>query len=122
MGSELETRSFISLFPAARPGISFFPDQLRRRLPKMPLRIFLLGIVIDIPGSFVYSNMAAGLATITRTNEITSPHGLVFYPCLESSPSSHGLLGIQEEKKKNIFSLSKKTDNCAIILRQTRGV
>jgi uncharacterized membrane protein YdjX (TVP38/TMEM64 family) len=71
---ELETRGFnYLLFLRFVPVFPFFLINLGAGLTKMPLRTFFLGTMAGIiPGSFVYCNAGASLATITSMSEIAS--------------------------------------------------
>jgi uncharacterized membrane protein YdjX (TVP38/TMEM64 family) len=75
---ELETRGFnYLLFLRLVPLFPFFLINLGAGLTKVPLRTFLFGTMIGIiPGSFVFCNAGASLATITSISEIASPRVL----------------------------------------------
>jgi uncharacterized membrane protein YdjX (TVP38/TMEM64 family) len=78
MNSELEQRGFnYLLFLRLVPVFPFFLINLGAGLTKIPLRTFFFGTMIGIvPGSFVYCNAGASLASITSMNEIASPRVL----------------------------------------------
>jgi len=78
VNKELETRGFnYLLFLRLVPLFPFFLINLAAGLTKMRLRTFLLGTMVGIiPGSFVYCNAGAGLATIRGLGEIVSPRVL----------------------------------------------
>jgi uncharacterized membrane protein YdjX (TVP38/TMEM64 family) len=75
---ELETRGFnYLLFLRLVPLVPFFLINLGAGLTRMPVRTFFLGTMIGIiPGSFVYANAGASLATITSMSDIASPRVL----------------------------------------------
>ena len=72
---ELETKGFnYLLFLRLVPLFPFFLINLGAGLTRLPLRTFFLGTMVGIiPGSFVYCNAGASLATITSVSEIVSP-------------------------------------------------
>ena len=74
MNSELETRGFnYLLFLRLIPAFPFFLINLGSGLTKMPVRTFILGTMLGIiPGSIVYCNAGASLASITSLSEIVS--------------------------------------------------
>jgi uncharacterized membrane protein YdjX (TVP38/TMEM64 family) len=75
---ELETRGFnYLLFLRLVPVFPFFLVNLGAGLTKVPLRTFIFGTMIGIiPGSFVFCNAGASLATITSVSEVASPRVL----------------------------------------------
>jgi uncharacterized membrane protein YdjX (TVP38/TMEM64 family) len=75
---ELETRGFnYLLFLRLVPVFPFFLINLGAGLTKMPLRTFFFGTMAGIiPGSFVYCNAGASLATINGMSEVASPRVL----------------------------------------------
>ncbi len=75
---ELETRGFnYLLFLRLVPLFPFFLINLGAGLTKVPLRTFFFGTMIGIiPGSFVFCNAGASLATITSISEVASPRVL----------------------------------------------
>jgi len=75
---ELETRGFnYLLFLRLVPVFPFFLINLGAGLTKIPLRTFFFGTMIGIiPGSFVFCNAGASLATITSMSEVASPRVL----------------------------------------------
>ena len=74
MNRELERRGFnYLLFLRLVPVFPFFLINLGAGLTRMPLRTFFLGTMVGIiPGSFVFCNAGASLATITSLSEIVS--------------------------------------------------
>ena len=65
------------LFLRLVPVFPFFLINLAAGLTRLPLRTFLLGTFVGIiPGSFVYVNAGAGLATIDTLGDIASPRVL----------------------------------------------
>jgi uncharacterized membrane protein YdjX (TVP38/TMEM64 family) len=78
LNTELETRGFnYLLFLRLVPVFPFFLINLGAGLTKLPLRTFFFGTMIGIiPGSFVYCNAGASLASITSMNEVASPRVL----------------------------------------------
>ncbi len=78
MNRELETRGFnYLLFLRLVPLFPFFLINLGAGLTKVPLRTFFFGTMIGIiPGSFVFCNAGASLATITSVSEVASPRVL----------------------------------------------
>lgn len=78
MNRELEQRGInYLLFLRLVPVFPFFLINLGAGLTKIPLRTFFFGTMIGIiPGSFVYCNAGASLATITSMSEIASPRVL----------------------------------------------
>lgn len=74
MHKELEQRGFnYLLFLRLVPLFPFFLINLGAGLTKIPLRTFFFGTMIGIiPGSFVYCNAGASLASITSLSEIAS--------------------------------------------------
>jgi uncharacterized membrane protein YdjX (TVP38/TMEM64 family) len=78
INSELETRGFnYLLFLRLVPLFPFFLINLGAGLTRIPLRTFILGTMVGIiPGSFVYCNAGASLATITSMSDIVSPRVL----------------------------------------------
>jgi uncharacterized membrane protein YdjX (TVP38/TMEM64 family) len=72
---ELETKGFnYLLFLRLVPLFPFFLINLGAGLTRLPLRTFFLGTMVGIiPGSFVYCNAGASLATMTSVSEIVSP-------------------------------------------------
>jgi uncharacterized membrane protein YdjX (TVP38/TMEM64 family) len=75
---ELETRGFnYLLFLRLVPVFPFFLINLGAGLTNMSLRTFVLGTMVGIiPGSLVFCNAGASLATITSLNEVASPRVL----------------------------------------------
>jgi uncharacterized membrane protein YdjX (TVP38/TMEM64 family) len=75
---ELETRGFnYLLFLRLVPLFPFFLINLWAGLTRVPLRTFFFGTMLGIiPGSFVFCNAGASLATITSLNEVASPRVL----------------------------------------------
>jgi uncharacterized membrane protein YdjX (TVP38/TMEM64 family) len=75
---ELETRGFnYLLFLRLVPLFPFFLINLGAGLTRIPLRTFFFGTMIGIiPGSFVFCNAGASLATITSLKEVASPRVL----------------------------------------------
>jgi uncharacterized membrane protein YdjX (TVP38/TMEM64 family) len=75
---ELEARGFnYLLFLRLVPVFPFFLINLGAGLTKIPLRTFIFGTMIGIiPGSFVFCNAGASLATITSLSEVASPRVL----------------------------------------------
>jgi len=75
---ELETRGFnYLLFLRLVPLFPFFLINLGAGLTKIPLRTFFIGTMLGIiPGSFVFYNAGASLATITTMSEVASPRVL----------------------------------------------
>lgn len=78
MNSELEQRGFsYLLFLRLVPVFPFFLINLGAGLTRMPLRTFFLGTMVGIiPGSFVFCNAGASLASITSMSEVASPRVL----------------------------------------------
>jgi uncharacterized membrane protein YdjX (TVP38/TMEM64 family) len=78
LNKELEARSFnYLLFLRLVPVFPFFLINLGAGLTRMSLRTFFLGTMVGIiPGSFVFCNAGASLATITSISEIASPRVL----------------------------------------------
>ncbi len=78
INTELETRGFnYLLFLRLVPVFPFFLINLGAGLTKLPLRTFFFGTMIGIiPGSFVFCNAGASLATITSMSGIASPRVL----------------------------------------------
>jgi uncharacterized membrane protein YdjX (TVP38/TMEM64 family) len=78
MNSELEQRGFnYLLFLRLVPVFPFFLINLGAGLTKIPLRTFFFGTMIGIiPGSFVFCNAGASLASITSMSDIASPRVL----------------------------------------------
>lgn len=75
---ELELRGLnYLLFLRLVPLVPFFLINLGAGLTRMRLRIFIPGTMVGIiPGSFVYCNAGASLATITSMRDIVSPRVL----------------------------------------------
>lgn len=75
---ELETRGLnYLLFLRLVPLFPFFLINLGAGLTNMPLRTFVLGTLVGIiPGSIVFCNAGASLATITSLNEVATPRVL----------------------------------------------
>lgn len=75
---ELETRGLnYLLFLRLVPLFPFFLINLGAGLTNMPLRTFVIGTVVGIiPGSLVFCNAGASLATITSLNAVASPRVL----------------------------------------------
>lgn len=75
---ELELRGFnYLLFLRLVPVFPFFLINLGAGLTRMPLRTFFIGTMVGIvPGSFVYCNAGASLATISSMSDIASPRVL----------------------------------------------
>jgi uncharacterized membrane protein YdjX (TVP38/TMEM64 family) len=75
---ELETRGLnYLLFLRLVPLFPFFLINLGAGLTRVPLRTFFFGTMIGIiPGSFVFCNAGASLATITSLNEVATPRVL----------------------------------------------
>jgi uncharacterized membrane protein YdjX (TVP38/TMEM64 family) len=78
INTELETRGLnYLLFLRLVPLVPFFLINLGAGLTRLPLRTFFIGTMIGIiPGSFVYCNAGASLATITSMGDIISPRVL----------------------------------------------
>jgi uncharacterized membrane protein YdjX (TVP38/TMEM64 family) len=78
INSELEKAGFNYLLSLRLvPVFPFFLINLAAGLTRIPLRAFFLATVIGIiPGSFVYCNAGASLATISSVGEIASPRVL----------------------------------------------
>lgn len=78
LNRELETRGLnYLLFLRLVPVFPFFLINLGAGLTRMPLRTFFLGTMVGIiPGSFVFCNAGASLATIDSMSEIASPRVL----------------------------------------------
>jgi uncharacterized membrane protein YdjX (TVP38/TMEM64 family) len=78
INTELETRGFnYLLFLRLVPVFPFFLINLGAGLTKLPLRTFFFGTMIGIiPGSFVFCNAGASLASITSMSEVASPRVL----------------------------------------------
>lgn len=78
INKELEARGFnYLLFLRLVPVFPFFLINLGAGLTKMPLRTYFLGTLVGIiPGSFVFCNAGASLATITSMSEVASPRVL----------------------------------------------
>jgi len=74
INNELETRGFnYLLFLRLVPIFPFFLINLGAGLTRMRLRTFFFGTMIGIiPGSFVYCNAGASLASITSLSEVVS--------------------------------------------------
>ncbi len=74
INTELETRGFnYLLFLRLVPVFPFFLINLGAGLTKIPLRTFFFGTMLGIiPGSFVFCNAGASLATITSVSTIAS--------------------------------------------------
>ena len=74
INTELETRGFnYLLFLRLVPVFPFFLINLGAGLTKLPLRTFFFGTMIGIiPGSFVFCNAGASLASITSMSEVAS--------------------------------------------------
>jgi uncharacterized membrane protein YdjX (TVP38/TMEM64 family) len=75
---ELENRGLnYLLFLRLVPLFPFFLINLGAGLTKIPLRTFVFGTMIGtIPGTFVFCNAGASLATITSMSEVASPRVL----------------------------------------------
>ncbi len=75
---ELESRGFnYLLFLRLVPLVPFFLINLGAGLTRLPLRTFFLGTMVGIiPGSFVYCNAGASLATISSMRDVASPRVL----------------------------------------------
>jgi uncharacterized membrane protein YdjX (TVP38/TMEM64 family) len=78
INGELETRGFnYLLFLRLVPVFPFFLINLGSGLTNIPLRTFFLGTLFGIiPGSLVYCNAGASLASITSLNDVASPRVL----------------------------------------------
>jgi len=78
INKELEARGFnYLLFLRLVPVFPFFLINLGAGLTRMPLRTYFLGTMVGIiPGSFVFCNAGASLATITSMSEVASPRVL----------------------------------------------
>jgi uncharacterized membrane protein YdjX (TVP38/TMEM64 family) len=78
INAELEARGLnYLLFLRLVPLVPFFLINLGSGLTRLPLRTFFIGTMIGIiPGSFVYTNAGASLATITSMGDIVSPRVL----------------------------------------------
>jgi len=78
INKELEAQGFnYLLFLRLVPVFPFFLINLGAGLTKMPLRTYFLGTIVGIiPGSFVFCNAGASLATITSMSEVASPRVL----------------------------------------------
>ena len=78
INTELATKGFnYLLFLRLVPVFPFFLINLGAGLTKLPLRTFFFGTMIGIiPGSFVYCNAGASLASITSMSEVASPRVL----------------------------------------------
>ncbi len=75
---ELETRGFnYLLFLRLVPLFPFFLINLGAGLTRVPLRTFFFGTLIGIiPGTFVFCNAGASLASISSLSEVASPRVL----------------------------------------------
>jgi uncharacterized membrane protein YdjX (TVP38/TMEM64 family) len=78
INKELEMRGFnYLLFLRLVPVFPFFLINLGAGLTRMSLRTFIIGTMVGIiPGSFVFSNAGASLATITSMGDVASPRVL----------------------------------------------
>ena len=78
INKELEAQGFnYLLFLRLVPVFPFFLINLGAGLTKMPLRTYFLGTMVGIiPGSFVFCNAGASLATISSMSEVASPRVL----------------------------------------------
>jgi uncharacterized membrane protein YdjX (TVP38/TMEM64 family) len=78
MNRELESRGLnYLLFLRLVPLFPFFLINLGAGLTKLPLRTFFIGTMVGIiPGSFVFCNAGASLATISSMSEVASPRVL----------------------------------------------
>jgi len=78
INKELEARGFnYLLFLRLVPVFPFFLINLGAGMTRMSLRTFFLGTMVGIiPGSFVFCNAGASLATITSMSEVASPRVL----------------------------------------------
>ncbi len=71
------------LFLRLVPLFPFFLINLAAGLTRLPLRTFFLGTLLGIvPGSFVYANAGASLASITSLQDIVSPRVLLSFALL----------------------------------------
>lgn len=78
INTELEEAGFnYLLFLRLVPIFPFFLINLSAGMTRIPLRTFFWGTMLGIiPGSFVYCNAGASLASINRVGEIASPRVL----------------------------------------------
>ena len=78
INTELEAAGFnYLLFLRLVPIFPFFLINLGAGMTRIPLRAFFWGTMLGIiPGSFVYCNAGASLASINRVGEIASPRVL----------------------------------------------
>lgn len=78
INAELGARGFnYLLFLRLVPVFPFFLINLGAGLTKLPLRTFFFGTMIGIiPGSFVFCNAGASLASIASMSEVASPRVL----------------------------------------------
>ena len=78
INTELEEAGFnYLLFLRLVPIFPFFLINLGAGMTRIPLRTFFWGTMLGIiPGSFVYCNAGASLASINRVGEIASPRVL----------------------------------------------
>ncbi len=78
INAELEKEGFkYLLFLRLVPIFPFFLINLGAGMTRIPLRTFFWGTMLGIiPGSFVYCNAGASLASINRVGEIVSPRVL----------------------------------------------
>ena len=84
LNRELEKEGFhYLLFLRLVPLFPFFLINLAAGLTDLPLRTFFIGTMLGIiPGSFVYANAGASLATINSVNDIVSPRVLLSFALL----------------------------------------
>jgi uncharacterized membrane protein YdjX (TVP38/TMEM64 family) len=84
LNNELETRGFnYLLFLRLVPLFPFFLINLGAGLTNISLRTFILGTLVGIiPGSLVFCNAGASLATISSMSEVASTRVLVSFALL----------------------------------------
>jgi uncharacterized membrane protein YdjX (TVP38/TMEM64 family) len=84
INTELEKEGFnYLLFLRLVPVFPFFLINLGAGMTRIPLRTFFWGTMLGIiPGSFVYCNAGASLASIKRVGEIASPRVLESFALL----------------------------------------
>jgi len=106
MNRELEERGLnYLLFLRLVPLFPFFLINLGASLTKLPLRTFFIGTMIGIiPGSFVFCNAGASLATINSLSEVASPRVLGSFALL----GLFALIPVIYQKIKQKKSASEK--------------
>jgi uncharacterized membrane protein YdjX (TVP38/TMEM64 family) len=106
MNRELEERGLnYLLFLRLVPLFPFFLINLGASLTKLPLRTFFIGTMIGIiPGSFVFCNAGASLATINSLSEVASPRVLGSFALL----GLFALIPVIYQKIKQKKSTSEK--------------